>query len=209
MATMTAKFAGTCKACNGNIAAGDLIVWTRAIGATHLKPEQCLAAQHAAKLRAASNPAQVIGGAAAIAAFILAARDRGLKFPKARFLAPCVPSATPAEMRLSIAGERSKVPGSINVMIGGEWIGRIDATTGAVSRGIEAFDGLVATLAAIASNPAAAAKAYGALMCRCSFCNLALTDAGSVEAGYGPVCADKWGLPHVAKGTPVLSKVAA
>lgn len=38
---------------------------------------------------------------------------------------------------------------------------------------------------------------------------LPLTDAGSVEVGYGPVCASHWGLPHSPKGTPALSAVAA
>lgn len=30
----------------------------------------------------------------------------------------------------------------------------------------------------------------------CSFCGRALTDPESVEYGYGPVCAKKYGLPH-------------
>ena len=59
----------------------------------------------------------------------------------------------------------------------------------------------------IAQNPAAAAKEYAALMCRCSFCSQPLTDAGSVEVGYGPICAKHWGLPHTAVGTPTLGAV--
>ena len=42
-----------------------------------------------------------------------------------------------------------------------------------------------------------------------SFCALPLTDAGSVEVGYGPVCAKHWGLPHTPKGTPTVSPAAA
>lgn len=61
----------------------------------------------------------------------------------------------------------------------------------------------------IAADPAAAAKAYGALMGRCSYCDKALTDEGSVEVGYGPVCAAKYGLPHHPKGTRVLEPAAA
>lgn len=44
-------------------------------------------------------------------------------------------------------------------------------------------------------------------MCRCSFCGLALTDEGSVEVGYGPVCAKRWGLPHQPHGVRVLTSV--
>ena len=58
---------------------------------------------------------------------------------------------------------------------------------------------------AVAADPAAAAKAYGALMGRCSFCDTAITDEGSVEVGYGPVCAKRFGLPHTPKGTKVLA----
>jgi hypothetical protein len=30
---------------------------------------------------------------------------------------------------------------------------------------------------------------------RCCFCSRELTDSPSIVAGYGPICADKWGLP--------------
>ena len=65
-----------------------------------------------------------------------------------------------------------------------------------------------APLATIAGNHAEAALAYGALMCKCSFSNLPLTVAGSVEVGYGPTCAKKWGLPRQPKGTPGVQAVA-
>ena len=50
-------------------------------------------------------------------------------------------------------------------------------------------------LRAIVADIAGAAKAYAALTDRCSFCNLPLEDERSVDAGYGPTCAKKHGLP--------------
>lgn len=99
----------------------------------------------------------------------------------------------------------------MQVKIDGEWIGRIGADgvlAGPLARETR-HDANRDTLSVIASNPAAAAKAYGALMGKCSFCGKPLTDAGSVEVGYGPVCADKFELPHTPKGTPKLSAVVA
>jgi hypothetical protein len=131
-----------------------------------------------------------------------AAKDRGLKFPKARFLGP----DGVCEIRLSLAGPDSSRPGSVVVKLDGRYQGSI-TTTGEIVGGLRHDARLILTLTSIGQNPAKAAKAYGALMCRCSFCHLALTDAGSVEAGYGPVCAEKFDLPHVAKGTPALRVV--
>ena len=49
-------------------------------------------------------------------------------------------------------------------------------------------------LALIAANPAEAAVAYGRKTGICCCCGRTLTDARSVEAGIGPICADKWGF---------------
>jgi hypothetical protein len=38
-------------------------------------------------------------------------------------------------------------------------------------------------------------QANGKKYSHCCFCGLELTDAPSLAAGYGPICADKWGLP--------------
>ena len=53
---------------------------------------------------------------------------------------------------------------------------------------------VLATLSAIAAEPAKLAKEYGSLRGHCSFCDKKLDDQGSIEHGYGPVCAKKWGL---------------
>lgn len=199
--TITARFNGTCKACGGLLPQGTEIEWTREGGAKHATVNGC--AKSKAERATAAAPKVVTGvkaDGAPIAAFINAAKERGLKYPKARFLTP-----NNNEMVLSVASAKSKVPGSIFIRIAGEYAGRIATDGTLVGRGLET---LKPTLDAIAADPAAAAKAYGALRAACSFCGKQLDDAGSVEVGYGPVCAKHYGLPHKPKGTPRLKPLA-
>lgn len=199
MTTMLSKFSGTCTRCNRRFGAGTSIDWSRATGAMHTDLAICAAAA------AAPVPPPVMLGAnhRAIVQLLEGAKARGLKFPKARFLAP-----NGGELRLALAGAGSKVPGSLQVCIDDDWLGRIEPDGTVRGTKLVADQAVLDLLVTIAGNPAEAARAYGALMCRCSFCGLALTDAGSVEVGYGPTCAKKWGLPHSPKGTPVVQAVA-
>jgi len=47
----------------------------------------------------------------------------------------------------------------------------------------------------LASNPAKTAAEYGKLTGHCCFCEAPLKDARSTAVGYGPICADHFGLP--------------
>lgn len=193
---MVSKYAGKCSRCGHRFPAGTVIAWAKGAGASHANPADC-----------PTTPPPPVAAPVAIdlaplAGFLYAAKGRGLQNPKARFLAP-----GGRELVLSIAGAMSKAPGSIQVVLDGTWIGRVEPDGKVVGRVLASDPAVQQTLLQIACNPAEAAKAYGALTCRCSFCGLALTDAGSVEVGYGPVCAKKWGLPHQPKGTPDLAAV--
>lgn len=103
--------------------------------------------------------------------------------------------------RLSVAGERSSNPGSINVTSVGSfenrtWYGRITQDGKFVpSRRDEAPEGLVSLLRRFAAEPAEVAAQYGRETGNCCFCARELTDARSVTVGYGPVCASRWNLP--------------
>lgn len=196
MRTMTAKFAGRCRLCGGDIPAGSTIRWEAGHGAMHADATVCEAARAA---RRATAP--VVRDAAPIVAFINRAKEH-IKFPKLRFLAP-----GGGELRLSVAGSTSKYPGSVQVKVDGAWVGRIQPD-GVVAGPLRDNAPLLVELGVIASNPAAKAAAYGALMGHCSFCGLKLTDAGSVEVGYGPVCAAHYGLPHTPRGTPAVQEAA-
>lgn len=47
----------------------------------------------------------------------------------------------------------------------------------------------------VAKNPTEAAKLSGQAYKYCCYCGLELTNKSSVYHGYGPICADNWGLP--------------
>jgi len=204
---INSRFAGFCKKCNGRIAVGQTINWERSEGSTHVNAADCVA-----------KAAPVKADAAPIAAFLRAAYTRAqeraaeraaktgkravtVKQPNVRFLGP-----QNAELRLTLAKASSKNPGAVFVYLRDEYLGSI-AVDGTVRGDLTRRVDVLTLLTTIAAAPAVAAKAYGALYCHCSFCNLKLEDAGSVEVGYGPICADNYGLPHTPKGTPALKTV--
>lgn len=49
-------------------------------------------------------------------------------------------------------------------------------------------------LAEIVADPLAAALRYGRRTGRCACCGRELTKHGSIDAGIGPICAEKWGF---------------
>jgi hypothetical protein len=55
-------------------------------------------------------------------------------------------------------------------------------------------DALGERLDRFAADPAGEARTYGRLHGRCCFCNRALQDERSTAVGYGPDCADNYGL---------------
>lgn len=55
-------------------------------------------------------------------------------------------------------------------------------------------EGLVDSLKELMENPSSFGKAYGQRLKYCIFCNAELTSLDSLYYGYGPICAEKWGL---------------
>jgi Family of unknown function (DUF6011) len=119
-----------------------------------------------------------------------------LKWPKVRL------SINGQAVVLSIAGERSKAPGSVNVAGAGGWgervwYGRI-SPQGVFdpSRSLtpEFAAALVPVLEQLSSDPVTAVQQYGKLTGQCMFCSLPLTDERSTRAGFGETCAKNWGL---------------
>jgi hypothetical protein len=201
---MAAKFSGLCKSCGVWFPAATSILWAAGHGAVHATPAACEAAK-VAKVALALVPAAPAApapslDAAPMAAFLMAAAGK-LKFPSVRFLAP-----GGGELKLYVAGPRSKAPGSIQVLVNDNWLGRL-TPAGEVHGGKLANDtALLATLAAIAADPAKAAKEYGALRGACSFCAKGLTDEGSLEMGYGRTCSKNYNLPWKRGGTKKLTE---
>ena len=98
------------------------------------------------------------------------------------------------DLRLSLAGERSKNFGSIYVQHSGEYMGKITNNT---------FYPLSSTpqssidlLVEIAQDPKQSAIKHGKMSNHCSMCNKELTDDHSIAVGYGKVCASNWGLEY-------------
>lgn len=195
--TIRSKFAGICKACGCSFNAGDEIEWTKANGARHATINACAAAK---ALRASQAPptGQFVAtlNLQPLVKFLQDARDRGLKHPKLRILD--VLGSSELVIGLTLGGAH---PGTLSVVDSQKnFIGGV-RPDGSVIGKLTNDRVLQGHLINVAIDPAAAAKKYAVLMCRCSFCGLPLTDEGSVEVGYGPVCAAHWGLPHSPKGT--------
>lgn len=112
------------------------------------------------------------------------------------------------------AGETSRNSGSLYIF---EGTGEGKTYAGCVSpsgefrcsrevRNPKAVEAAVRTFAA---DPAKAAKAYGTLTNACCFCGRRLTDAESVRLGYGPICAESFGLDHAAAGHALHASMTA
>ena len=106
-------------------------------------------------------------------------------------------------LQLSLAGQNSKAPGTINLTDGGpfgnnKWYGRVtqEGTWDPSPKVDEALkNDLTSILSKLAGAPARTAAAYGKLTGNCCFCGTGLTNDNSTDVGYGPVCAKRWGLP--------------
>lgn len=159
-------------------------------------------AKHKAQQAAAQSPQEPkateadITLSAFFTLFEAASKSKGVRHPKVT-----LGRANGTKLVLSLASENSMYPGSINVASDkygqGTWFGRIVRGEG-FKPSNRADD---ATLAAIldelrlfAKNPMEAAKSHGQRFGFCCFCNRTLTDAVSVANGYGPICAEKFGL---------------
>lgn len=197
-----AKFASICTTCKNTIPVGTAVNWIKGVkGVNHADVKVCamqLAAPKAAVAVPAAAPRPAVtANAKPVAAFLQAARDRGLSWPKVVFVGPANEQIT-----LKLAGAASTNPGAVFVQVNGDFAGSICAD-GSVRGRLQNQPTMLAALDAMMQNPAAAAKAYAQLTGNCSFCRKQLTDAGSLEVGYGPICAAKFGLPHTPAGKGV------
>ena len=115
--------------------------------------------------------------------------------------------------RVNVAGDRAREPGSLTLTsvertaprqaftalglrpgLQREYYGRV-TLAGVYEPTRRAPADLGARLRAFAADPAGVAAAYGRLHGACCFCRRALRDERSTAVGYGPDCADHFGLP--------------
>ena len=144
------------------------------------------------------NGEEAPGGFDSIVEYLETGYQNGLRYPSM-----CFPSRHEEKggLELSRASARSSRPGSVHVtpVRGDAYFGRI-RTDGTFHSRKAAPKGLIQTLREIAEDPGKAARREGMETGACSFCNSELTESGSVEVGYGPVCASNFGLPHPQHG---------
>ena len=132
-----------------------------------------------------------VGDLSAIMAMFTHAKGK-LKWPKVHL------QMNGAEYRFNIAGSTAKVPGSLTVLRATKYAGRIlQDGTFQPSMALDRDEGRAVAwdLRALAMDPVKAASTHGHQTGNCCFCRRFLTDKRSVDVGYGPVCADNFGLP--------------
>jgi len=121
------------------------------------------------------------------------AAESGLQFPKIN-----LETADGKRVRLSRAGDRSRTPGVVHITDGrpydnNTYYGKL-YTDGVFLPSRSATPDIIAFLESLDADPEATASAYGSRTGNCCFCSRQLTDGRSVAVGYGPVCADSFGL---------------
>lgn len=205
--SMNSHFPGRCSECGLNFPAGEPILFTVYPSGQKVVKHATRAQCDAAKAQAAVSVAKEVKSnltldLTSIVDFLKAAQARGLKSPKMRVLGLDGRS----EIRLSLT-RAGAAPGSLAVVSNGEYLGGV-RPNGIVTGKLSVHTELQSHLLGIAQEPTVAAKQYAVFMSLCSFCGKPLTDEGSVEVGYGPVCAKHWGLPHTPKGAPVIVQQA-
>ena len=148
-----------------------------------------------------------ITGFPKIRAMVDRARE-SLKRPTIR-----IPLGQDGEIRLKLAGDGSRNPGAIYVTrkINGEdpkYLGKIDPSGNADRKLSVADPSVHDRLRALEADPAGLMAREGRRLGACQFCARTLTEAGSLEVGYGPICAERYGLPHSQNGTAERPPVA-
>jgi len=109
------------------------------------------------------------------------------------------------DIKIARAPVTGKWAGSIYVtspVFRGPYYGRV--TGDAFYSGRDCNDEVLNVLQAFADDPAGVAGALGRETGKCCFCRKTLSDARSTSVGYGPDCAEHFGLPW---GSAVVSAI--
>lgn len=83
--------------------------------------------------------------------------------------------------------------GYIAIKVDGEYVGKLVSADAQII--LYSAKELLPEIDALLSNPISESALRGKEYGRCCFCNRELDNEGSIQHGYGPICAEKWGLP--------------
>jgi hypothetical protein len=114
-------------------------------------------------------------------------------------------------LKLSRCGDTSSYPGCVHISDGGpfgksRYYGRIDRD-GSMTAGRDMTPSIQSLIEHFAVDPIGAAADFGHKTGRCCFCGQKLKDNRSTAVGYGPVCADRYGLAWGAVAEPLAVAV--
>jgi hypothetical protein len=131
-------------------------------------------------------------GAARTTALAISVAEIEAKFAIARSRMVKKPAMRLDSFVFKAAGDKTANAGAIYVTEDGEYLGKVMG--GKFLRVRECSDDQQARIIAAASNPEAAAKAYGQRTGNCSICGRELTAEESLERFIGPICIQKFGF---------------
>ena len=87
--------------------------------------------------------------------------------------------------------------GYIAIKVDSEYVGKLVSADAQII--LYSAKELLPEIDALLSNPISESALQGKEYGRCCFCNRELDNEGSIQHGYGPICAEKWGLPWSAE----------
>lgn len=145
---------------------------------------------------------QLAPGFTKIVALFLKAKEQGLKWPKIRLQTS---QGEKIVLRLSQRGDVT-VTDNATSFDDRRYYGRISPQGFYAPTEIVTPD-VTQLLKDLAQNPAEMAALYGHQTSNCCFCGLQLTTSESVTVGYGPICADNFGLPWGIKVRSTYTKL--
>ena len=104
-------------------------------------------------------------------------------------------------INLAIYNKRIRIyratKGYIAIKVDGEYVGKLVSADAQII--LYSAKELLPEIDALLSNPISESALQGKEYGRCCFCNRELDNEGSIFHGYGPICAEKWGLPWSAE----------
>ena len=193
---ISAKFNTVCELCKGPVQVGEKINWEPGKrGVSHADTVLC----NERKLRNMQKdlqPCLLDTKLLPLVQLIKSVISPDLKWPTLRL------QFLEDKIAVSIT-KGGHAPGSLAIKANGTFVGCVRPTgevTGQLTNNLPLQDYLL-SISTDKATLTREAVLYGKLTNSCSFCGLELTHDYSVMVGYGPICAEKWDLPHAYNGT--------